>query len=682
MRCIDLCSKRACCFASGPGGCYETDTAWCEEFSSCSIVNDYEGSALALNDFGETIDDDEAAAGDDTGDGNVEIDIAKEVNDICAYKNLESPVALDACKDVCNPHKCCWNQDEECYDPITVKTSEECKMFVGCDNLRLFMEKQEQNAPDALCVKEAVASDVGKDVCQTLCHKRGCCWVKESSGNCYEEYTTWCDEYKQCLILDSPLVKGGENNEGTSTSTGDDGTQSPEDSASNSANDGPHPNELCTPENVASSRGHIDCQNKCDERACCWLGDCMKRKPEWCEEYKACLILDDKQTTSNGDGGEQTLAENTESKPTEGGTADRDDEPHPNELCTADKIADANGKIICQNRCDERACCWIGDCMKRKPEWCEEYKACLILDQQGSSSEMIGSESPPSTLPPTPAPTVLPTPAPTAPPTLKPTSKPTPSPTLVPTPAPVPSPTQGESSQQSSQNDALKEGSDMEPVTLDSELEKICSDEGIKEDNGESCQRLCKPQSCCFATDEMFSCKEEQPVLCNEFKACGILFKEEKSDTQKNNAEPVTLKTELTKMCSDAGIAEDGGEACKRLCKPQSCCFADEEIFSCREDQKDVCDEFDPCKSIFKSKTAVAETDQKDAAVSTSNPGIPPKPEVDDACNKNYITDEEKCHMLCADAGCCFTDDAASSCQGMKTFCGEYAPCQRVFDAT
>jgi len=218
---------------------------------------------------------------------------------------------------------------------------------------------------------------------------------------------------------------------------------------------------------------------------------------------------------------------------------------------------------------------------------------------------------------------------------------------------------------------------DNEPISLNSEVDRICSLQSIADDDGKACLRLCSPESCCFAPDEAFNCAKDQVAICKQFEACINLYgNNESSQKETEDVQSVMLESELKRICSAEGIEEDGGEACQKICSPQSCCFATEALFNCQIENPDTCKEFTLCGYYYSiQKYAKNQSNQ-----SSSEPEVTLKTQVSAACSKNYyMKDPNNCDTLCEDAKCCFTDDVAESCRGLSTFCGKYAPCSIVF---
>lgn len=42
MKCAYTCARRRCCFVAGPGNCYVTDSDWCDEYSECEALEDFD----------------------------------------------------------------------------------------------------------------------------------------------------------------------------------------------------------------------------------------------------------------------------------------------------------------------------------------------------------------------------------------------------------------------------------------------------------------------------------------------------------------------------------------------------------------------------------------------------------------------------------------------------------------
>mmetsp|Transcript_12274 Transcript_12274/g.36028 ORF Transcript_12274/g.36028 Transcript_12274/m.36028 type:complete len:137 (+) Transcript_12274:3888-4298(+) len=135
------------------------------------------------------------------------------------------------------------------------------------------MEKQDRT-PGIACSKDAIATSDGRAKCKEICDERGCCWVQSAQGNCYEKYSQWCDEYKQCLILGAPTNHPQKEDE----------------------EDHPDLTEICSASGIEKDSGQ-GCKVKCKPRSCCFAKDmkfnCREEMASVCKEYDACKTLFD-----------------------------------------------------------------------------------------------------------------------------------------------------------------------------------------------------------------------------------------------------------------------------------------------------------------------------------------------------------------------------------------------------
>ena len=44
--------------------------------------------------------------------------IKGDINEICSNEHLNTIVGMAACKKACDPHVCCWDEDDACYGEV------------------------------------------------------------------------------------------------------------------------------------------------------------------------------------------------------------------------------------------------------------------------------------------------------------------------------------------------------------------------------------------------------------------------------------------------------------------------------------------------------------------------------------------------------------------------------------
>merc|ERR1739838_147119 len=69
--------------------------------------------------------------------------IKGDINEICSNEHLNTLVGMAACKKACDPHVCCWDDDDACYGEAG---PEGCDEFEGCKSLKEYadIEKSKQ----------------------------------------------------------------------------------------------------------------------------------------------------------------------------------------------------------------------------------------------------------------------------------------------------------------------------------------------------------------------------------------------------------------------------------------------------------------------------------------------------------------------------------------------------------
>jgi hypothetical protein len=191
-------------------------------------------------------------------------------------------------------------------------------------------------AVDAACASAAIAAK-GRAECEFQCSKRACCFIMGVS-NCFATSPDWCYEYAACSILTgshgvemvgSPIFN--------STIASNSPTQVPirapalasiygsmgaatdapsaqvpvsietATTASGSSDAGLSPNSTtsiidaaCSADAIASE-GKGECEDICELRACCFIEgnfNCYAEQMEWCDEYSACNVLNEKPITT------------------------------------------------------------------------------------------------------------------------------------------------------------------------------------------------------------------------------------------------------------------------------------------------------------------------------------------------------------------------------------------------
>ena len=176
------------------------------------------------------------------------------------------------------------------------------------------------------------------------------------------------------------------------------------------------------------------------------------------------------------------------------------------------------------------------------------------------------------------------------------------------------------------------------------------------------CSKLCAGVGCCFS--DPATCSDE--ITCQTYEGCVVVYGA--GDDQGDNNGGTVFKADVDAACIDFDPAAVGASAseCTKLCADVDCCFKDPAL--CSDTLN--CQTYEGCVVVYGD-------DEGD-----NNVGTVFKADVDKACIDfdpagSYAIDS-KCAQLCADVGCCFTDEGAACSDTID--CLTYEGCVVVYE--
>lgn len=509
------------------------------------------------------------------------------------------------------------------------------------------------DALETACSEANLKTLEGIKQCHDKCQAHLCCFTENSvvaGEDCTNIHPGACSAYKPCERLVTPSV---DNPLGSYS----------QDSFEEIAEKVEQTCELPDQSGI-DQKWVTECHSICASHLCCLVdarmgSNCRSTVGiQECNAYSTCEVL------INSSGKEMTQAKDIEDK--YGGIGVHDDDAIKNiedigAICPGDVGRDPKRKEACKEQCSERSCCFESkpeyscyhmvscflhdiDCViavetslcahlymsiiKQEQEWCDEYKACYVVDLHLHDFSEKDPANPPKA-----------------------------------------------GLSQSNSNNAKQTFKD------------LCNTINI-ENNWDTCKEHCSEFACCF--DSHNSCYANKGMECDEYFICEEFFPGDRAPTIENSAPAIGNNSPAPKLdaflsgleadCSSQSLKTlHGVEHCFNKCQAHLCCHPadaiEDEKFDC-SDTMPECNPYSACESLVSSynlwKPPSTAFDQYAVTIA-----------VNDACNhlKNSATATEqavaKCHQVCEARMCCLTDSKHGSCVdavGEKE-CGDYSAC-------
>ena len=246
-----------------------------------------------------------------------------------------------------------------------------------------------------------------------------------------------------------------------------------------------------------------------------------------------------------------------------------------------------------------------------------------------------------------------------------------------------------------------KKASTMELLQLAERIDEVCSDSSLKTIGGRTeCQAICSDHSCCFDQD---GCSDDADKNCLAYAGCESYYElpmgggqvdtnsNNDDDNNNNNAggsistdmEVEAFVTALEETCSEENLKSINGiYKCHNKCQSHLCCFAsadDQAQRDCSYERPTACNLYEPCNKLVnpihgnKPVKSLEPADIETIVFEACYFGADPL----------KITEEmvQKCHGVCAQRLCCFSDYLLqSSCRDTvgEDECELYSLCEQL----
>mmetsp|Transcript_36315 Transcript_36315/g.53078 ORF Transcript_36315/g.53078 Transcript_36315/m.53078 type:complete len:486 (+) Transcript_36315:93-1550(+) len=198
--CQEACNPGLCCIGGADGKgekCNFIEYAeWCDQYAGCNLLHHVDDGGFTSNknakDAVDTACSDFSAAG------------------------------IEACKNICDPAKCCFKLNEECSE--SGMGDVKCIHYAPCGHL--YVNDQDPNTSTTihkgvagqidfedenwmdeataiveLCTAEKLETEDGLNNCMELCQDKLCCFA-DAEQNCLKSYGSLCMIYAGCQPLD------------------------------------------------------------------------------------------------------------------------------------------------------------------------------------------------------------------------------------------------------------------------------------------------------------------------------------------------------------------------------------------------------------------------------------------------------------------------------------------------
>ena len=583
--CQRYCEPATCCF-DRMQNCKLENQKVCEMYATCLLLTAYSGM--------EVLEQDDASNNIYDAEGFLLSEAPSNINAICSKESRATFDGNKQCDEICRAAACC---------ETSCSSSPKCAQYFICfavDVLDVIVSSSTsnttpmaENTDNEIGIME-LCEDIHNPGCIQECQERECCF-RTTGYNCYNDSTTWCDDYAICVNL--PIWQSLNQQFQTNLTS------------SSTISDFKLKCSLYQSDNDLS-----ECQKLCDERSCCFTVDgCLDESI--CHESFECINLPNFEEVYNKAHGIKPIFTTNATMTT---TKTEDSSIIAlNAACSATNI-DANGTNDCENLCKHRACCFVTDdnnqsrnCADNQDlkAWCDEYSACQILVLYSNSNiDTVTTESSSST-----------NIAITAPDN-----------SAVTAAVAVNAVNEACSSDviAVSGKSLCQELCDDRACCFVKELALNCQDElrdwcleysacnvlmhvaantsaaanavtsacslDVLAESPTACQELCDDRACCFAHGK-FNCADELHDWCLEYSACNGLTTWKNT----NNSTSASAAPEVENAC-DASKIQDSvlASECTKLCSARSCCFADTGNDNCYKLNSKWCDEYKACWNL------------------------------------------------------------------------------------
>ncbi|KAL7496326.1 hypothetical protein ACHAWT_004860 [Skeletonema menzelii] len=644
LQCSNVCQPAHCCF-SGEYACDDVQLGHlkCEDYKACQVL--YPNKNSSTKEL---------------------LELAERIDKVCSVSSLTTVGGRAECQDVCSDHLCCFYQDGCTNDP-----DKNCLAYAGCESYynmpadggQVDTSGSNNNAGSSTgsdmgidefevaleetCSEENLKTINGIYKCHNKCQSHLCCFASgdQAQTDCSNQRPVACNAYEPCKRLVNP-IHGDESVK----------TLEPADIETivfDACYFGADPLKI-TEEMVKK------CHGVCAQRLCCFSDYLLQSScratvgDDECNLYSLCeqLVTDNGVEVSNA----IDLKENEY------------DVAH---LCTSKVNEDLDLYQSCKGLClEKRACCFDGpgySCYEMEKEWCDEYKECertnlkfLARTASNSNGEVSGGN-----------------------------------------------------------NESLST-----PEIIEKEVYDACyfdTDESrVTQDLVTKCNSVCKSsyrlESSCRASVGEDEC--ELFALCEQMiTADGGVVKtfieldlQEFNDDDTSNSNSAsgpgsivqypsgntgvdggngvdTFASRLETVCSESSLKTlDGMQACHSKCQAHLCCFTTDSKRAgqnCSGLIPSGCLAYEPCKRLVVPPAGT------EPAVSPTS--LLPREEIEkrvyDACyfgdDPTRVTEDlvTKCHGVCAQRLCCFSDyKLQSSCRATvgDDECELYSLCDQL----
>jgi len=479
----------------------------------------------------------------------------------CSKINVLTGAGRERCDDICGDTDCCFDDGP---NSCSYQKKYFCSQHESCRHLVM----NSKSFVDDICSKENVSSVLGAQVCSFLCVERLCCFKKDDKY-CYDDVTSWCNEFDSCHNIDiDQVVKDFDNDK---------------------YYEGGVVGYVCSVGSLYSggATARKDCEEICSSRACCFFSgrdNCSEDYPEWCEEFNACNNLLQEPINSKQiqvDGSNSKLDSNND----QATFGDNSDEANVYSLCAKDNINSGDNYRKCEALCMKRKCCFrwgsgSENCLSDNYDWCNEFRACFNLDwanidnNNGETSIVLANTCSKINI--------------------------------------LTEAGRNRCDEICASSECCFAGAgrnncydqkqnfckQYEPCRQlyskpESYVEEFCSKNNVADELGDAiCSFLCTERLCCFKKDENY-CFDKYQSWCNDFKSCenvNMFLVVKNYDTHYAGGI-------VSKVCNpDVLLTEN--KYCNEICSQRACCFFPGRD-NCYREYPDWCDEFKACNNMY-----------------------------------------------------------------------------------
>jgi hypothetical protein len=408
--CLDVCQEAECCFDSKIECGNNLNLivgSECDPYDACEVLLDIK----AINFAGGRISDTKTDTDNSALDG---MHLTGKIEEACA--DITYATARQDCLEMCQPSRCCFNEDIPCDSTLNV-----CDPYDACEILLDSTDFAKTTSDDTSvdtdngvnhkddAVSHAIVEDACRDIgtfkghakCLNVCKVAECCFEECDSKQTPSDYVG----DPSCVIYDACQVLIDEDT-GFATHEDDFDEDEIEEEAADEQemefeeeealkNDNDKETDVPTVIDGMRLTGKVEalcanqdfesngsdellnqCLDICEVAECCF-DSTLRCGPELigCDPYDACEIL---MIVSDYAGGGGDKGENDEDR---GETTKEGVEQDALILnvCSPDNLASKDGLNACREACGFRACCFAPDednCYNENVSWCQAYGAC------------------------------------------------------------------------------------------------------------------------------------------------------------------------------------------------------------------------------------------------------------------------------------------------------------------